>query len=444
LFVDARVARRSEVPPNLAAIVVLGMHRSGTSSLAGALVRLGGAAPTHLMDPAPTNVRGFFESPVIMALNDDVLAAADSHWADWRRFSRSRIDARAEKALRSRALSALATEYGTSGVPVLKDPRLCRMMDFWTPVFEAAGWSTRFVIPIRSPFEVALSLQRRDGFPLSVGCLLWLRHVLDAEADSRGASRAIVDWSRFLADWRGELDQISARLRTSWPSASPQAFESVGTFLSPDLRNFEANAEDLSVDPAICRFVRDVHSAMLRVADDPDDVAVLTRLDSLRAKFDAVATLFDSVGRDLEHETARLKRQIKEEREQRDAAQARLVRAEQLVAALTQAHADRNAAPRHALDLRRHRRSEAPVERIRNSALFAADRYLEANPDVRAAGWDPAEHYLAHGAAEGRDPGPHFSTRAYLAGNPDVAAAGINPLVHYESRGRQEGRAALG
>jgi hypothetical protein len=250
MFVDIRIPRRSEVSADLAGIVVLGMHRSGTSSLAGALVRLGGAAPTHLMDPAPGNARGFYESPVIMALNDDVLSAADSHWADLRRLSRSRIDAPTEKALRARALSALAAEYGTSGPPVLKDPRLCRLMDFSAPVFEEAAWSTRVVIPIRSPFEVALSLQRRDGLPLSVGCLLWLRHVLDAEGDSRGASRSIVDWSRFLADWRGELEQISARLRTPWPNVSRQAFESVGTFLSPDLRHLEADAEDVSINPA--------------------------------------------------------------------------------------------------------------------------------------------------------------------------------------------------
>jgi hypothetical protein len=49
-------------------------------------------------------------------------------------------------------------------------------------------------------------------------------------------------------------------------------------------------------------------------------------------------------------------------------------------------------------------------------------------------------HYLASGAAEGRDPSPDFSSRAYLTAYPDVEAAGLNPLEHYVSQGRAEGR----
>ena len=77
---------------------------------------------------------------------------------------------------------------------------------------------------------------------------------------------------------------------------------------------------------------------------------------------------------------------------------------------------------------------------IRKSALFDAGWYLEANPDVRAAGVDPARHYCAFGWREGRNPSPGFSTPAYLADHPDVRAAGVNPLRHYEAFGRGEGR----
>ncbi len=72
--------------------------------------------------------------------------------------------------------------------------------------------------------------------------------------------------------------------------------------------------------------------------------------------------------------------------------------------------------------------------------LFSSDWYLDQYQDVAAAGVDPLQHYLSHGAVEGRDPGPVFSTSAYLALNPDVAEAGINPLLHYIRYGKQEGR----
>ncbi len=84
--------------------------------------------------------------------------------------------------------------------------------------------------------------------------------------------------------------------------------------------------------------------------------------------------------------------------------------------------------------------SRPDLATLRDSPLFDRDWYLDTYADVRTAGLDPAVHYLEHGAAEGRDPGPVFSTRGYLALNPDVAAAGMNSLLHYEQDGRREGR----
>jgi glycosyltransferase involved in cell wall biosynthesis/SAM-dependent methyltransferase len=84
--------------------------------------------------------------------------------------------------------------------------------------------------------------------------------------------------------------------------------------------------------------------------------------------------------------------------------------------------------------------SRSALRQIRNSSLFDADYYLTANPDVRNAGMDPAEHYLLHGWSEHRDPSSAFSTSQYLIDNPDVARAQVNPLVHYLQYGHLEGR----
>jgi hypothetical protein len=77
---------------------------------------------------------------------------------------------------------------------------------------------------------------------------------------------------------------------------------------------------------------------------------------------------------------------------------------------------------------------------LRNSEWFDADWYMHRYSDVAQNGSDPAEHYLAFGAAEGRNPSPMFSTRRYLENNPDVADSGMNPLVHYLKHGQFEGR----
>src|SRR5271166_89873 len=149
------------------AVLVLGMHRSGTSSVAGSLVRLGGAAPLHLMAPATdNNERGFWESDVVTALNDELLATSESNWADWRRFRRDRIDPDTLEALRNRAKATLLAEFSDARLPVVKDPRICRLFPFWSSLIEELGWSVRPLLTVRAPLEVALSLNRRDGIAL--------------------------------------------------------------------------------------------------------------------------------------------------------------------------------------------------------------------------------------------------------------------------------------
>jgi GT2 family glycosyltransferase len=53
---------------------------------------------------------------------------------------------------------------------------------------------------------------------------------------------------------------------------------------------------------------------------------------------------------------------------------------------------------------------------------------------------DPLQHFVTHGAREGRNPNPHFWSTWYLKEYPDVAATGMNPLLHFVRSGWKEGR----
>ena len=82
------------------------------------------------------------------------------------------------------------------------------------------------------------------------------------------------------------------------------------------------------------------------------------------------------------------------------------------------------------------------------SLTFDPAAYLAANPDVKAGGGDPLAHFLAFGAAEGRQPiaptellaANGFDYVYYLQHNPDIAAAGVDPLAHFQQVGWKEGR----
>jgi hypothetical protein len=89
-------------------------------------------------------------------------------------------------------------------------------------------------------------------------------------------------------------------------------------------------------------------------------------------------------------------------------------------------------------------RLAAEVADLRRSELFDADWYLQTYRDVSQDAADPAEHYLLHGAAEGRNPGPLFDTRFYLKTHADVRESGANPLLHFVRYGKREGRKVQG
>ena len=54
-------------------LFVLGMHRSGTSALTGALAKSGATPGAHLMPPTTDNPEGYWECAPVARLNDELL-----------------------------------------------------------------------------------------------------------------------------------------------------------------------------------------------------------------------------------------------------------------------------------------------------------------------------------------------------------------------------------
>lgn len=198
-------------------VLVLGMHRSGTSAISRAVTLLGAAAPATLMPPAADNPRGFWESAVLTALNDRILAECGSHWDDWRPFDPGVLDPVVRAVLEREGAAALEREFGQAGLMVLKDPRLSRLLPFWQPVLAGRGIEAGAIIALRHPGAVAASLARRNAMPANMAALLWLRHVLDAERETRGLRRAFVSFDVLQRDWRVALRRAGASLGLAWP-----------------------------------------------------------------------------------------------------------------------------------------------------------------------------------------------------------------------------------
>jgi len=263
-------------------IMVLGMHRSGTSAVSGTLTKLGGQPPEHLMQGGYDNERGHFESVEIAAFHDELLASGGSHWHDWRGFNSEWYRSPIAKDYKQRAISLFATDFGNAPLPVLKDPRICRFVPFWLDVLREMQATPRIVMPIRSPLDVAYSLKKRNGFSLTKGLLLWLRHVLDAEIQSRSEARSIFTWEDFVSDWRQICGKISTDTGLSWPRLSDRASYEIDHFLTKDLVHHETDHARLRTHSEVHEWTLQAYEALLELARNPFSNSAMDTLDRIR------------------------------------------------------------------------------------------------------------------------------------------------------------------
>ena len=273
-------------------VLVLGMHRSGTSALARMLSLLGCDLPANLMAPHPSNESGHWESLTIAHLNDEILASAGSKWDDWLAFNAGWYKSPKAAAFKEKALTVLEEEFGASRFFILKDPRICRLAPFWLDVLKDAAVRPAIIMPVRNPLEVAESLSTRDGIDLALGHLLWLRHVLEAEAATRGLPRFHSSYDSLLGDWPRLIPDTQEALSLSWPRFSPLVSEEIGTFLTERLRHHRQSPRSVSDNPLLSAWLRDAYAIFHRWSEESETETDHATLDRIRMELDAAAPAF--------------------------------------------------------------------------------------------------------------------------------------------------------
>lgn len=241
----ALASQRQALPAQL--VLVLGMHRSGTSALSGLLVQAGLDGPMDLMPATPANPRGYWESLGAMELNDQLLQQLGCQWSscwplahhDWE------SNTPAVEGWRSGLLQLLHATYPPGGRAVLKDPRLCVLLPALQPWLESTLISCVAFLPVRHPAEVAVSLRIAEGIPRSQGLLLWLGHVLGAERNSRSLHRLIVDYRQLLADPQAVLTRSAQLLELgSGEPLAPGTWKAdAASFIDPQLQRQRAGTD---------------------------------------------------------------------------------------------------------------------------------------------------------------------------------------------------------
>ena len=242
--------------PRRKAILILGVHRSGTSALTRILNLCGASLPAHLMPATEINPRGFFESRPIYKLHEEILGDLASTWHDLSPLPPAWLESSVGDRHVRRMADLVAEGFGDSPLIVLKDPRICRLVPFWLAVLEVLEVEPAFVLPVRNPLEVAHSLEEAEAIERQHALLIWLNGVLQAEHDSRGYKRSFVSYEALLADWRKTVEKIGVDLEIAFHRLGRRAQAEADDFINHRLRHHQVSVDDLSVREDVLDWIK--------------------------------------------------------------------------------------------------------------------------------------------------------------------------------------------
>jgi hypothetical protein len=246
------------------AILVLGMHRSGTSAVTRVIGSLGAQLPKNLMPANPANEEGYWESMDLYSLHEELFHDVGTSWDDVLPFPQAWFTSKEAQDFQRRILTVLRQEFGPARLFVVKDPRISRLVPLWLQVLRQFESEPSFVLTWRHPLEVAASLKTRDGLMTAHSLLLWLRHRVEAEKATRGQRRSFVSYDALLSDWRGEINRIGRELGISWLELTAERCAEIDTFLSAHLRHHNYSEQELDACPEVGQWVKRIHHATMQ------------------------------------------------------------------------------------------------------------------------------------------------------------------------------------
>jgi hypothetical protein len=448
-------------------LLILGMHRSGTSAITRVLALMGAELPKQMVGAKLGNESGHWEPEQLVLLHDQMLTEVGSSWRDLRPLDLAQLSGDRLTHFKTNIQKIIREEFGNASVFVLKDPRICRFVGVYKTALSELKVRAQPIIIIRNPLEVSASLSARDNISSAHGLLLWLRYCLDVEKHTRNMHRVFVSYDTVIKHPQDMITCLRESLGEYLP-VSPSSLEInslILQFIRQDLRHQAVSPGDLDQNLLTKTWISEAFHALSALLIDGGDNAAITTLDRISIEFDNVALFLAQFADDadlsrikeqqLQDDNRSLRKSVGQlgQQMQRDSEQC--IHDLQRIAEQHARDLQRNA-EHHAHELgelqridynkrlppelrgflhwlsnrtRERRRLVQDYHKIAASPLFDGDWYLQNNPDIAAANVNPALHYLQHGGREGRAPGPHFM--AYMKANPDLVAVKANPLLHF-------------
>lgn len=278
--------------PGKKTLIVIGMHRSGTSATTGALQCLGVQLGKKLYARHQNiNAKGYFEHSDIADANDEALYALGSGWDDVLVKDEDWWQQDCLKPYTKRIGKYIRRDFSNSQLWAVKDPRVCRLLPWWLDILAAEQVKPYFLFVVRAPADVYRSLARRDGFSKEKAYLLWTLHYLEAERWSRGFPRAYMDFDRFIEKPQAEFVRVEQELALNFPVSPSRAGGCLEQFISRDLRHHQ-HADDNDAATPVQNLARDLHVHLLAAVGRGNKGLDADHLEDMWHRMDAIQKAF--------------------------------------------------------------------------------------------------------------------------------------------------------
>jgi hypothetical protein len=254
-------------------VFILGMHRSGTSALTKGVSALGAHLGEGLVPANKFNPKGHWECADAVAINQALLEAygSDGNYGfnfdpcDIFRISNSEID-----YLCSEVSSLLKRRTSKSGTWAVKDPRMALLLPLWIKEASKLQYvELKPIVSLRNPYDVFLSLKKRDGFDISTCFFLWSKYYRSIATALSDTPALVVDFNRLVQQPRDELSRIALFIGTDVTSRQTDIDHFTDVFLDSKLNHSGASSEKVEAWPETFIEAAQIFNVLKKLSKSP-------------------------------------------------------------------------------------------------------------------------------------------------------------------------------
>lgn len=180
-------------------VIVLGMHRSGTSVVSQVCQCMGGylGEKKELMAATKDNMDGFYENIKITCINNEILQLYNREWYDLKPVKLDYYNPKMVKKVEE-LKESIQMLFCNKDKIVIKDPRISLLLPLWEKILDEFGIEVNYIWVFRNPLAVAESLKKRNGYSQKHSLLLWIHYNLSILKFLQGKEYILINYENIL------------------------------------------------------------------------------------------------------------------------------------------------------------------------------------------------------------------------------------------------------